>query len=79
MTQFNMKLIGNLIKAIIFILILGCRPDISKYNGDGKIISTGWDSLSYGYNIDFDNFDLTKRFHKEYKISNYPILKTSTS
>jgi len=70
-----MKFAGKIIISFVFIIILGCRPDISKYNGDGKIVSTGYDFLSYGYNIDFDNFDLTKRFHAKYIISNNPILK----
>ncbi len=75
MDEFNNKYIKDLSVIIVFLILFGCRPDISKYDGDGNISQTGWDILSYGYNIDFDKFDLTEPFHKKYRVSNLPVLK----
>ena len=67
------KLFRLFIKGIIILLFYGCEPmDISKYNGDGEIITTGRNFLSKGYLIKFDDFDLRKPFLKRYKIINYP-------
>ncbi len=58
---------------IILTVNAGCnRVDISTYKGDGEIIRTGGYLISYGFEIYFDDVDLTKPFLKQYQLIDYP-------
>ena len=79
MKYFKFKIVKCILLILCFLLI-GCqRVNISRYDGNGEISTTGNHSISYGYKIEFDNIDFSKAFYKEYKISNFPkIGKTIT-
>lgn len=73
--MFNLKISYNrfFLFVLVLLTILGCdNMKISKYKGDGKIISTGWDFISSGYQIEFENFDLKSPYSKTYKIIEFP-------
>ena len=62
-----------LLNSLILLNTIGCEQmDISKYKGDGKIVSIGRKPFTSGYIIQFKDFDLTKNFSDRYKIVDYP-------
>lgn len=70
------QLLNTLTIIVIMFSIVSCKKaELSSYSGDGIIYSTGWNILTYGYTIDFEEFDITKAYSKTYKIINLPFTK----
>lgn len=82
--MINSMLFADFFRAILKNLILiglifnsaGCnRVDVTTYKGDGKIVPVGNNILNYGFEIYFDEIDLTKPFEKQYSIVGFPKIK----
>jgi len=55
------------------ILINSCHSvKVEKYKGNGTIYKVGSFPISYGYKIDFGEFDLDKNYNEEIVLQNYP-------
>lgn len=55
-----------------FSIFIGCNNmDVSKYEGDGKIVSVG-PLFFRGYIVEFEKVLLTNSFSRQYKIVNLP-------
>jgi hypothetical protein len=69
-----MKSIKLLIIIVIGVILMsGCEQiDIAKYEGDGKISIYGNKLFYPGFEIEFDEFDLSNKFSNQYKLTELP-------